>query len=332
MKQIRWGIIGPGAIAGAVARDFDHVEDGVLHAVASRSTSRAQDFARDHNVEVAYGSYRELLDDDEVDAVYLATPHRQHHAIALAAIAAGKHLLVEKSFTCTLAGAQEIVAAARTAQVFCMEGMWTRFQPAMVKVRELLDRGHIGDLRSVRADLGFRAPMDPRSRLWDPDQGGGAMLDVGVYPVSFIQYMFLEPPQSIEVAGSLGSTGVDQDSVVLWRDENGATGVGQSSLISPLSGTAALVGTQGRIEIPLRFHHPTTFRLYDREGEQVEVFDLPPAGIGYSHEFDEANRCIGHGLLESPTMPLDDTLAVMQIMEEALARLGVTYTEDPEGI
>ena len=207
-QTVRWGIIGPGRIASLVIKDFPYVTDAEAVAVASRSSERAQAFATQHRLARAYGSYQEIMADENVDVVYIATPHPQHHAIALAAIAAGKAALVEKTFTATVAGAEQIIAAARDRQVFVMEAMWTRFQPAIVLARALIDDGAIGDVRQLQADLGVFRAYDPADRLFDPNQGGGAMLDLGVYVVSFAQY-FLGTPDRIEVSGSVAPTGVD---------------------------------------------------------------------------------------------------------------------------
>ena len=187
-QTVRWGIIGPGRIASQVINDFPYVAGADAVAVASRSTERAQAFATQHDLARAYGSYQEIMADEGVDAVYISTPHPQHHAIALAAIAAGKAALVEKTFTATVAGAEQVIAAARQRQVFVMEAMWTRFQPAIVAARALIDDGAIGEVRQLQADLGVDRPYDPSDRLFDPAQGGGAMLDLGVYVVSFAQY------------------------------------------------------------------------------------------------------------------------------------------------
>jgi predicted dehydrogenase len=328
---INWGFIGPGRIATNVARDLPAADGGVLHAVGSRSLDRAQAFADEHGAARAYGSYGDLLADPDVDAVYIATPHRQHHAIALAAIAAGKHVLVEKAFTCTLAGATEVVDAARAARVFCMEAMWTRFQPALARLRELVDAGEIGEVRAVRADLGVVKPFDPDDRLWDPAQGGGALLDLGVYPVSFVQWLFGGAPTSIDVAGATGRSGVDTEATVLWHADAARAGVAHCSLRSPLPGVAAVFGTRGWIEVPPRFHHPSSIRVHDlgddgRSGATRDI-DAPADGAGYAHEFAEVHRCIAQGLSESPTMPLDDTLTVMRVLEEALHALGVRFDE-----
>jgi predicted dehydrogenase len=191
--EIRWGNVGPGRIATSVMPDFAQVPHARAVAVASRSTERAQAFADEHGLDRAYGSYAEMIADPGVDALYIATPHPQHHALALAAIRAGKAVLVEKSFTATVAGAQELIAAAGQAQVFAMEAMWTRFQPAIVAARELIADGAIGEVRQVQADLGVDRPYDPADRLFDLAQGGGAMLDLGVYVVSFAQH-FLGTP------------------------------------------------------------------------------------------------------------------------------------------
>ena len=335
-RPVRWGVVGPGRIAAGVMGDLAAMPGGELHAVASRSAGRARAFADSHGARVSYGSYVELLGDPDVDVVYIATPHRQHHGIALAAIEAGKHLLVEKAFTVTLAGAQEVVDAARARGVFVMEAMWTRFQPAVVRLREALADGAVGEVRSVSADLGLRVPFDPGDRLWDPSQGGGALLDLGVYPASWLQMVLGGAPGSLEVAGVLGQNGVDAESTLLWRAQDGRHGVGTCSLLSPLPGRASVFGTEGWIEVPPRFHHPGGFLIHRTGGgrsvESTEEVVAPATGAGYSHELDEVHRCLAEGLTESPTMPLDDTLAVMSALEQALHALGVHHDEDPAAL
>jgi predicted dehydrogenase len=248
------------------------------------------------------------------------------------AIAAGKHVLVEKSFTCTLAGAREVVAAARAAGVFCMEAMWTRFQPAIVKARELLAAGAIGEIRAARADLGVRNPFDLTDRLWGRAQGGGALLDLGVYPVSFLQLVLGRAPATVDVGGVLASNGVDAEASLLWHAPDRRIGFAQCSLTSPLPGAAAVFGTAGWLEVPPRFHHPNALRLYpvgpDGRASEPETIAAPAKGIGYAHEFDEVHRCIAAGRTESLVMPLDDTLAVMAVLEDALHALGVGFDED----
>jgi predicted dehydrogenase len=325
-RIVGWGIIGPGRIASQVIKDFPHVEGANAVAVASRSTERAQTFATQHRLAQAYGSYQEIMADEGVDVVYISTPHPQHHAIALAAIAAGKAALVEKAFTATVAGAEQVIAAARQRQVFVMEAMWTRFQPAIVAARALIDDGAIGEVRQLQADLGVDRPYDPTDRLFDPAQGGGAMLDLGVYVVSFAQY-FLGTPDRIAVSGSLAPTGVDAEAGLLLGYDDGRVASLLISLKHHTPGAVRIQGTKGWIEVPPRFHHPHRIVLH-RRGREPEMLSRPPLGTGYSHELIEVTESVRSGRTESVIMPLQDTLAVQRILNGACEELGVFHTED----
>jgi predicted dehydrogenase len=325
-RIIRWGIAGPGRIANAEAADFGLVPDAVLTAVGSRSLDRARAFADRHRVERAYGSYRELIDDPELDAIYITTPHPQHLAIARAAINAGKAVLVEKTFTATVAGAEELRDLARSRKVFAMEAMWTRFLPAYLKIRELIADGAIGEVRQVQADLGVDRPYDPGDRLFDPDQGGGALLDLGVYLVSLAQHILGEPSK-IMINGSLAPTGVDAEFGLLlgYDDGRAATLLGSIKNASP--GSARIVGTGGWIDIPPRFHHPGSLTI-TRTGRDPETIDCTPLGHGYPHQFIEVGARLRAAEIESPIMGLDDTIAVQRILNSAAEQLGVHHRED----
>jgi predicted dehydrogenase len=327
MTPIRWGIVGPGRIADGVTRDFPHVEGARPVAVASRSAERAQDFAGRHSIDRAYGSYREIIDDPDVDVLYLATPHPMHHAVALAAIDAGKALLVEKAFTATTAGAAEVIDRARAAGVFVMEAMWTRFQPAVDALRELVAHGAIGEVRSVQADLGISRPWDPADRLFALELGGGAILDLGVYPVSFAQ-MLLGDPVRVTAAGSTFPTGVDAEVGLLLDWPDGRTATITCSLRGELPGQARVFGTEGWIDVLPRFHHPVTIVLH-RHGAEVETITRRPIGAGYAHELIEVTECLRAGRTESAVMPLADTRAVQDVLGQALDQLGVTHAEAP---
>jgi predicted dehydrogenase len=329
-ESVRWGILGPGRIARAVVGDFAHVERAEVVAVASRSADRARSFAEEHGVPDAYGSYAELLAADDVDVLYIATPHPQHHALALAAIDAGKAVLVEKTFTATVAGAEEVVAAARRQRVFAMEAMWTRFQPAIVAARALVDDGAIGEVRQVQADLGVDRPFDPDDRMFDLAQGGGALLDLGVYVVSFAQY-FLGTPERVVAHGSLAPTGVDAEAGLLLGYADGRVATLLATLRHHTPGAARIQGTTGWIEVPPRFHHPSSVVLH-RRGAEPEVIARPPAGVGYSHELVEVTEAVAAGRTESAIMPLEDTLTVQRILGEALEQLGVRHAEDPAAL
>lgn len=320
---IRWGIAGTGSMAAAFIPDFAHVPGAEVVAIGSRTAERAAAFAAEQGVPAAY-TYRDLLRAD-LDVVYVATPHPQHHALALAAIEAGRAVLVEKAFTATLAGAREVVDAARTRGVFCMEAMWTRFQPAAVRARELIGAGEIGDVLMVQADLGAFRDYDPSSRLFDPALGGGATLDLGVYVISVAQH-FLGTPDRVTVSGTHYPNGTDASVAIHLGYDDGRGASLVCSLTSETGGRAVVMGTGGSIELAPRFHHPTRL-VVRRNGEPAEQVDLPASGRGYSHEIAEVGRCLGAGLLESPVMPLADTLGVQWVMEETLTQLGITARE-----
>ena len=325
-STVRWGIVGPGRIAHNVVRDFAHVEGAEAVAVASRSAERAQVFADEHQIPGVYDSYADLVRAPDVDVLYIATPHPQHHAVAVAAIEAGKAVLVEKTFTATVAGAEDIVAAGRRRRVFEMEAMWTRFQPAIVAARELIENGAIGEVRHVQADLGVDQPFNPTDRLFDPAQGGGAMLDLGVYVVSFAQY-FLGTPARVEVNGSLTPTGVDAEAGLLLGYEDGRAAALLATIKHYTPGAARILGTTGWIDVQPRFHHPRTIVL-NRRGRDPEPITRPPIGGGYAHELIEVTEAVAAGRTESALMPLEDTLAVQRILNQACEQLGVFHHED----
>lgn len=325
-REIRWGIVGPGRIAENVTSDFPHVDGARAVAVASRSAERAQAFAARHGIERAYGSYAQILADPDVDVLYVATPHPQHHAIAMAALHAGKALLVEKAFTATTPGAAEVVDLARQTGVFVMEAMWTRFQPAVVAVRELVADGAIGEVRAVQADLGIAPDYDPAGRLFDLTLGGGALLDLGVYVVSFAQ-MLLGTPSRVVAAGSLFPSGADAEAALLLDHGDGRTATLTTSLRQALPGQARVFGTTGWIDVLPRFHHPQTIVLH-RDGTEPETITRKQTGGGYAHELIEVTECLRAGRSESAVMPLADTLAVQTVLGEAAEQLGVRHAED----
>jgi predicted dehydrogenase len=324
---VRWGVVGPGRIARKVAADFGHVPGAVLTAVASRSKERGQAFADEFGIASVH-DYRTILEDPDVDVLYVATPHPQHRAMALAAIRAGKHLLVEKAFTVTPGATREICAAAAEHGVFVMEAMWTRFQPAVVRLRELLAEGAIGDVCAVQADLGALQNAAPEDRFFNPALGGGALFDLTVYPISFAQ-MVLGNPETVHAHGLVeGVDGVDVEESVLLTYPEGRTATLFASLRCQSPGMARVVGTKGWIEVPPRFHHPSRL-LVTRGGEGTEELSLPPVGAGYSHEIAEVTRGVREGRLESAVMPLADTVAVQDIMAAVAADLNLTIHEGP---
>ena len=325
-SSIRWGILGPGRIADKLVPDFAHVAGSSVVAVGSRSQERADAFAKRHQIARAHGSYAGLISDPDVDVIYLSTPHRQHRDLAIAALQAGKALLVEKSFTTTVMGAEAIIAAARAANRFVMEAMWTRFQPLILKARALLADGAIGEIRGLQADLGVDRPFDPKDRLFDFEQGGGAMLDLGVYVVSFSQMLF-GTPLKVTAQGSLASTGVDAEAGILLDHGDGRRSALLISLRNSTPGQARIFGTKGHLDILPRFHHPEEMILV-RNGKEPEHVHARPLGDGYCHELIEVEECLRAGRTESTIMPLSDTLDVQRTLNTACEQLGVVHTEE----
>ncbi len=316
---IRWGIAGPGRIAATMAAEFATVPDAELVAVGSRSAQRADEFAARFAIPQSYGSYDDLFASD-VDAIYLATPHAQHTELALTAIAAGKAVLVEKAFTTSVADTVAIVEAARAAGVFVMEAMWTRFLPAMVELRRMVSDGELGEVRTIQGDLIAPRDFDPSDRLFNPDLGGGAVLDLGVYVLSFVQ-QFLGMPDRVQAVGGLLPNGVDGEAGILlgWDDGRFASEVVSFRVGGP--GRQVVAGTRGWVEVVPRFHRAETLIWHPRDGEAQERH-FPKRGLGYGYEIEHVNECLRGGLTESPVMPLDDTLAVQRLMAEVLRQLG----------
>jgi predicted dehydrogenase len=323
-RSIRWGIIGTGNIAHHFANGLKVVPDAELVAVGSRSVEKANTFGDEFDVPRRYGSYAELVADPEVDVVYVSTPHQDHRASTLLCLDAGKPVLCEKPFAINVGEAREMVDAARAKGLFLMEAMWTRYRPTMVKVRELIGEGALGDVRFLSANIGWKSQFDPEFRLFNPDLGGGALLDGGVYPVSFAS-MVLGAPSAIASVATLGETNVDeQEAIALAYPSGAVASLGVTIQASPIS-IGLILGTKGRIEIHHDWHRPEglTFTPYGGESQR---FDYPQTeGNGYQYEAIEVGRCLREGLLESPVMTLDETLSIMETMDTLRGQWGVRY-------
>ena len=328
MSTVRWGVVGPGRIAAKVVQDFVHLPDAEVVAVASRSEERAAAFAEANGIGRAHGSYRAIVEDDDVDVLYIATPHPQHRAIALAALDAGKAVLVEKAFTVTPAATREVAELAARTGVFAMEAMWTRFQPAIVRMHELVAEGAIGDVRGVQGELGVNAPADPLDRYYNSAVGGGALFDLTVYPISFAQ-MVLGTPETVAAHGLLNPSGVDVEEAVLLGWADGSTASFFTSLRCATPGQMRVYGTGGWIDVLPRFHHPDTIVVH-RTGHEAEEVTAPHTGGGYFHELREVTDCVLAGRPESTVMPLADTVAVQDVMGSVADQLGMVPQEGPK--
>jgi predicted dehydrogenase len=319
----RWGIIGAGNIARQFASCLPHADHAVLTAVGSRSAVKAAAFAKEFDAKRSYGSYEELAADPEIDAVYVATPHSEHMSGAKLAIANKKPVLVEKPFSLSARQAREGVELARHEQVFCMEAMWTRFFPAMGRLRELVADGAIGAARMVMADFGYRSDVVPTSRLYDTRLGGGALLDVGIYPISFACMLFGKPAAVTGLA-DVGSTEVDEVSAMLLRFNAGEIAVLSSAIRATTPQHAIVIGDSGSIEVNPQWWRPSSLTV-KRDGRPDEIISLPNPAAGFQFEANEVRRCVQAGKLESPIMPLDDTIMMMAVMDDLRTQWGVNY-------
>lgn len=319
---IRWGVLGAGRIAGSFADAVTRHTRAQLVAVGSRNRDRAERFATAHGIPTTHLGYGPLVEDPQVDAIYVATPHSEHIEHALLAIAAGKHVLVEKAFTRNAAEAEQVFAAAREAGVFVMEAMWTRFLPHVAALHQVIDAGEIGDVVNVSADHGQLMGFDPASRLFAPELAGGALLDLGVYPVSFAHDL-LGVPDAVSAVGRLTETGVDgQVSIVLSYGER-AQATLSTTLWARTPTAAHISGTEGYIEVAGPFYGPSSFRVTRLDG-RVWTFDQPSAQ-GLQYEAAEVARRIEAGETQSPRMTWQGTLEVLRTLDEVRRQIGVAY-------
>ncbi len=319
---VRWGVVGPGSIARQFADGMRLVDDGVIGAVASRSMDRADAYADEFGIARRYADPRALADDPEVDVVYVATPHARHHPDAMLFLEAGKHVLCEKPLALNASQATAMVDAARDAGVFLMEALWSRFLPGYGVVADLLDRGRIGAPLLVEADFGFRRDVDPGHRLFDPVLGGGALLDLGIYPVQ-LATLVLGPPERVTADGHVGETGVDESVVAVLGYPAGRTALVKASIRIPMACTARIAGTAGTISIPAFMHRPTCIDLA-REG-RVERIDASYEGEGLRFQVHEVHRCLAEGRTESTVVPLDESVAIATVLDAVRAQIGVSY-------
>jgi predicted dehydrogenase len=320
-NPVRWGILGTGGIAHTFATDLRLTDSGVVAAVGSRAAATADEFADEYGIPNRHDSYASLVADPDVDVVYVATPHPSHRDNAVLALRAGKPVLVEKPFAMNAAEARDVVAVARETGLFAMEAMWTRFLPHVARIREWLASGVLGDIVTVTADHGQWFAEDPAFRLFAPELGGGALLDLGVYPVSFAS-MVLGAPSRIAALGDPAFTGVDAQTSMLFGYDSGAHAVLTCTLRAKSPTRAAIVGTEARIEIDGDFYAPTAVSLITRDGGISRV-ESDHEGRGLRHQADEVARLLAAGELESPLLPLAETVSIMATMDAVLDRIGL---------
>lgn len=324
MQGTKWGIMGCGGIAHLFADSLNALDDGVLLAGASRTPGRAQAFAKEHGMERVYTDYESLATDPEVNAVYIATTHNFHFENARLCLENGKHVLCEKPFTVNAAQAKELIALALERNLFMMEAVWTRFLPAIGKLRELLAEGAIGEVLTVKADFSITGEFDADHRLRNKVLAGGSLLDLGIYPITFAAIVFGEPPERIQSSAVIGDTGVDDRSFYLFDYAGGRRAMLSSSFTHHAPSEGIVCGTQGHIRVP-GFHAAQELQIH-RDGEESEILKLPYGeGENFTFEISEAMACIAAGKIESDILPLSETLATMQTMDALRAQWGLKY-------
>jgi predicted dehydrogenase len=325
--SLRWGILAAGGIARRFATDLQ-VNGMTVTAVGSRTPEKARAFAEALGIAKAHGSYAELAEDPDVDAIYVATPHPFHVTAGELAIRAGKHVLIEKPFTLNSREAQRLADLGREHGVVVMEAMWTRFLPHMVRLRALTAEGKLGVIRALVATHTQDLPDDPKHRLNDLALGGGALLDLGVYPVSFA-FDILGEPSEIVARGRLRETGADAEFSAMLRYAGGTTAMLLATSDAGGPNRAQLSGTAGYVDIDGVWYAPTSFRLFDADKKLVEEY-IPPEirGRGMHFQALEVERLAAAGQLSSPLMPVEQSVGIMRIMDEIRAQIGVLYPNE----
>lgn len=355
-RDVRWGVMGTGMVAKQVATCFEWAENAKLVAVGSRTQESADAFASAYRLPKAYGNYESLLADDEVDVIYVATPHHRHKDDCLRCFDQDKAVMCEKPFSLDRDEAVEIVAAARRHGQFCMEAMWARFFPVLLEVKKRIDDGEIGQIIGLTADFGYPTPYDPDNRFFNLKKGGGALLDRGVYLLSLAQFL-LGKHVSVESTAEIGKTGVDETSSYLLRYESGTVANLSATLMGYGNNEALITGTSGEIRLHAPFFQPMSYSIKQKNHGAVsvsapgpmpragkitqrlrratipaiakltgaQIVTQPYPGMGYQFELAEVSRCVAEGLTESPKMPLDDTLSIMKVMDNIRDQLGLSF-------
>lgn len=326
MTGLRWGILATGGIAASFAADL-RTEGLDLVAVGSRSQESADAFAARFDIPRAHGSYEALAADPDVDIIYVATPHPMHHADARLALEHGKHALVEKAFTVTRAEAEDLQSLAAERGLLVMEAMWTRYLPHMIRIRELIAEGALGEIRAVTADHTQLITADPAHRLNALELGGGALLDLGIYPISFI-WDILGAPAAIKAVARLGDTGADAEVATVMTHAGGAVSTSLSSARGSGPNAASIIGTEARIDIDRVWYTPTSFRVVGPDGTVHESYASEVTGRGMQYQALAAERLVASGTIEGDILPIAESAAIMGTLDEIRAQIGVRYPSE----
>ena len=321
--MIKWGIIGPGAISHKFANEIDNTEKGKLISAYGRNEEKVKNFAKEYDLSTYYTNLDEFLNNKEIDAVYIATPHSNHREFAIKCIKAGKHVLCEKPFSYNYESSKEIIELAKEKNVFIMEALWTLFLPAVKKAKYWLEEGKIGKVKMITANFGFKSEEDLNSRLYNPELAGGALLDVGIYTILIANYITNDLPVAINASAVMTKTNVDETSMISLKYSNGEVASLTCSIACDTDNSAVIYGEKGKILLPA-FSGAKEAYLYNNEG-LVEEFLDSYNGEGYKYEIEEANNCILSGKLESERASYKTTLELAKIMDEVRKQINLVY-------
>jgi predicted dehydrogenase len=323
MSGLKWGILAPGRIAHKFATGLSGLPDAELVAVGSRSIDRAKEFAGEYDVPRAYGSYEELVKDDEVEAIYVANPHNYHKDATILCLDHGKAVLCEKPFAVNAGEVEEMIAAARRNETFLMEAMWTRYLPAWQQIRSWIDAGEVGDVRMVNGTFAFRSSWNPENRLLNPDLAGGGLLDVGVYLVSAAYWITREDPVGVTGRAHIGETGVDEQAAFVLQYADGALAMLGCGVRTSARHVVTIYGTEGWIDVPHMFWNTTRAVLH--KGDEEIVFDEPHLSNGYEYQAREVAQALAAGKKESDALPLEESLRIMKTLDTIRGQWGLVY-------
>lgn len=315
-KEYRWGIIGAGHIAGSFAKGLKVLPNARCYAIASRDGEKAASFAAEYGFEKSYDSYQAMLQDPQVDIVYVATPNNLHYTHTMMALDAGKHVLCEKPFAITCSQAMTMMRVSREKNLFLMEALWSRFLPSMITASRLLGEGVVGKPLLLQAEFGIHPVYDENSRLFDPKLGGGSIADIGIYPIFLALFLFGDP-LSMDVSSIPAPTGVDMTTTIVMTHREGRMSVLTSSFAFDMESDAKITGDAGRLRLCRMFHTPTKLMLRrDVEEKETEI-PVEMVGNGYNYEAAEVMRCIDEGVIESDIWNHSQTLRLLDIVERA---------------
>ncbi|MGH1350127.1 MAG: Gfo/Idh/MocA family protein [Methyloligellaceae bacterium] len=322
-KTVKWGILGPGRIANSFADAIKHIDDGVIHAVAGRNFDKTQSFAKKYNISNPCQSFDDLLNDPLVDLIYIASPHNAHYDHIRLCLMAGKAVLCEKPLTVNAGQSRELFELARSKNLFLMEALWTRFLPVYKEVKDWLDKKLIGDIKLMTSTFGFKAPFNPKDRLFNPDLAGGALLDIGIYNISVSQWVKRNNPVTFSVDTRMASTGVDAMNSITLKYADQSISQLSVSLLMDTSNEFIIYGDEGSISIASPFWAATKATL--KRDNIIETVELPFISTGFEYEILEAQNCFRNGLLESPENPWSDTQANMELMDNIRSKINLKY-------